>query len=242
MAPEVYIPPHKHGITAEWFSVGVTCFEFMAGSRPFECHRFKSCIRAGMPFLQIDVTELKEVGQISDCAIDFVAQLLEISPTSRLGARNGLEGIIVHPWTIDFNWNAVIAKTMAPPIIPDLSYQKFDAGNALAQQAIQDRCRSVVPLSDADQKKFSIFHLRDGYYSSFFPKESCREEKEATTNSIAWTQSYEIASSFHVKYMLQIYIKGIVHFILHVMCSFRIPHLQATLAVLDLRVVRIHCS
>jgi serine/threonine protein kinase len=33
MAPEVYIPPHKHGTTAEWFSLGVTLHEMLTGYR-----------------------------------------------------------------------------------------------------------------------------------------------------------------------------------------------------------------
>jgi serine/threonine protein kinase len=205
MAPEVYVPPHQHGTAAEYFSVGVTLHEFLTGTRPFPSNRFKVCVATGMPFAPVVLSSLR-LGRISDHAIDFVEQLLEMSPLSRLGAVSGIEEIKAHPCVVNFDWDAISEKRVPAPIKPDLSYHKFDVGDSETQQAIEDHCKTI-PITEEDQKKFSLFRLRDAYYSSLFlksiPEDGEGDDKrKKTADSIAWTNIYEVDSSFHVTYAL----------------------------------------
>jgi len=62
-------------------------------------------------------------------AVDLIKRLLENKPNKRYGVvKGGADNIKKHPWFRGFDWNALYAQTMTPPIIPAIS-NEFDTSN-----------------------------------------------------------------------------------------------------------------
>lgn len=160
MAPEIYKAPHQHGTASEWFSVGVTLHEFLTGCRPFPVSKFQMSCAAGKTITSINFSILKQSDRVSADAKDFIEQLLDISPISRLGSKNGLEDFKSHNWLIDYDWTSVSKGKSKAPIIPNTNGLIIDIDDLGTQREIRDRSK-VVSISDDDHKKFALFRLRD---------------------------------------------------------------------------------
>ena len=46
MSPEIYAPGHRHGVTSDYFAIGVTLHELVVGSRPFDGMALKAYANA----------------------------------------------------------------------------------------------------------------------------------------------------------------------------------------------------
>lgn len=160
MAPEIYKAPHQHGTASEWFSVGVTLHEFLTGCRPFPVSKFQMSCAAGKTITSVNFSILKQSDRVSADAKDFIEQLLDISPTSRLGSKNGLEDFKSHNWLIDYDWTSVSKGKSKAPIIPNTNGLIIDIDDLGTQREIRDRSK-VVSISDDDHKKFALFRMRD---------------------------------------------------------------------------------
>jgi serine/threonine protein kinase len=168
MAPEIYTSPHRHGTASEWFSVGVTFHEFLTGCRPFPVSRFQKSCAAGKTITPVDFSVLTQTDKISTEAKDFIEQLLDISPISRLGSSNGLHDFKRHSLLVNYDWASVLKGKSKAPIIPNEKSFIIDVGDLGTQREIRDLSK-VVQISEDDHKKFALFRMRDTkpHYSVF---------------------------------------------------------------------------
>jgi serine/threonine protein kinase len=69
---------HKHGTPAEWFAVGITLYEFLVGSRPFETpalQAFKNHTQGASE--KLPYTKIYSLNHVSAACKDFLLLLLK---------------------------------------------------------------------------------------------------------------------------------------------------------------------
>ena len=114
MAPEV-LCHQDHGITADYFAVGVLCYELMTGTRPYSGDSRKE-IRRNVLAKQVRL-EKTDTLDYSNEALDFVNCLLRRRPEVRLGT-NGTAEVMQHPWLADVQWEKMEMKSVEAPYVP----------------------------------------------------------------------------------------------------------------------------
>lgn len=117
IAPEV-LYHQNHGPTADFFALGVICYEMLLGSRPYPSRSRKE-LREQMAARQIYIKS-KELtySKMSDEGIDFINQLIQRKPKQRLGFSGGINALKNHPWLIEFPWGSLQDKSIRPPYRP----------------------------------------------------------------------------------------------------------------------------
>lgn len=139
MAPEMVIMLHqrraeKRGYwnAVDWWSLGVTMFKLLTGSRPFTEDKFQAFLDLAStvhlrPELRCNSVEYAILFQdiifppyISYEAQDLIRGLLDVNEQSRLGAgENGVKRIKEHPFFQSINWELLEQKHVEPPIKPE---------------------------------------------------------------------------------------------------------------------------
>ena len=91
--------------------------------------------------------------EVSPQAQDLIIKLLHKDRQKRLGA-NGVDEILAHPWFADLNLDALAAKQLTPPYVPemkgDLAY--FDQ-KLVNQTEFNDMITSVAQRAVVDKNK-----------------------------------------------------------------------------------------
>ena len=115
MAPEVMFR-QNHGISVDYFALGVITFEFMFGKRPY-IGKTRKDIRDQIMAEQVHIRK----GDLPDGwsleAADFINKLLMRKPANRLGL-NGPSEVKNHMWLKDIDWQALSEKQLSAPFIP----------------------------------------------------------------------------------------------------------------------------
>ena len=101
MAPEVMIR-QNHGITVDYFALGIIAYEFMYGKRPYLGKNRKE-IRDAMIEKQVHITKSDIPEGWSIEAADFINKLLQRKPANRLGL-NGPAEVKNHMWFKGLDW------------------------------------------------------------------------------------------------------------------------------------------
>lgn len=123
MAPEV-LCKQNHGISADYFAVGVITFELIFGHRPYK-GRGRKDVREAILQKGITVKAKDLPPNYSEECADFVNKCLVRLPSKRLGI-NGIDEVKNHPWFNDFNWDALMRKEMEPFFKPNIELQNYD--------------------------------------------------------------------------------------------------------------------
>ena len=122
MSPEV-ITRQSHGINADYFAVGVICYELMFGRRPYQGKTRKE-IRDQMLAEPVFVRKGDLPCGWSIEAADFINKLLQRKPANRLGL-NGPHEVRNHNWFQGIDWQAIVNKKAVAPYIPGNSPVDF---------------------------------------------------------------------------------------------------------------------
>ncbi len=114
LAPEIILSKgYKEG--ADWFALGVICYELLIGENPFIDDD---------PFLiysKIIKGKVKYPNFIDKDAKAFISGLLSTDPNKRLGCmRNKVMDIINHKWFKGFNWEDINEQRMEAIYLPEL--------------------------------------------------------------------------------------------------------------------------
>ncbi|XP_076904664.1 putative serine/threonine protein kinase IREH1 [Bidens hawaiensis] len=108
LAPEILLGT-GHGMSADWWSVGVILFELIVGIPPFNAEDpqtiFDNILNRNIPWPMIPE-------EMSPEAADLIDQLLTEDPNQRLGARGTTE-VKQHPFFKDINWDTLARQKAA---------------------------------------------------------------------------------------------------------------------------------
>eukprot|EP00242_Pyramimonas_sp_CCMP2087_P014665 CAMPEP_0198203120 /NCGR_PEP_ID=MMETSP1445-20131203/6372_1 /TAXON_ID=36898 /ORGANISM="Pyramimonas sp., Strain CCMP2087" /LENGTH=907 /DNA_ID=CAMNT_0043874371 /DNA_START=201 /DNA_END=2924 /DNA_ORIENTATION=+ len=114
LAPEI-LKGTGHNRGADYWSFGVLVYEMIIGHTPFYSHDDSEICR------KILSSSVTFDGKISKEAKDFVRQLLNRDPKTRLGmGKKGSQAIMSHPWFTGFDWMALESGRMKAPFVPDV--------------------------------------------------------------------------------------------------------------------------
>lgn len=183
MAPEMVImlsqtSKEKIGYTnaVDWWSLGVTIYKLLTGSRPFSKENFNTfmemapsidghkgpaaMLEFAILFQQIPFAPFPF---ISADAIDLITRLLDVNDKTRLGSGpSGLGDIKAHSFFRSINWELLEQKHMLPPYRPDLKppseiplYPSFEV---MMSELQRSDWLSEAP-NPADQKYFSDWNF-----------------------------------------------------------------------------------
>ncbi|CAD8164404.1 unnamed protein product [Paramecium octaurelia] len=114
MAPEV-IFRQDHRESVDFFALGVICYEFMTGRRPYYGNRRE--IREQILAKQVQIQRSNEGW--SNKSIDFINMLLQRKPQNRLINPR------LHRWFNNFSFELLIQKQIKAPFIPN-NQDNFD--------------------------------------------------------------------------------------------------------------------
>ncbi|KAF7729974.1 hypothetical protein EC973_003387 [Apophysomyces ossiformis] len=112
LAPEI-IQSKGHSKAVDWWSLGILCFEMLAGYPPFyDDNHF------GI-YERILAGKAHYPSYIDNTAKDLIKRLLVSDRTRRLGnLRGGAEDIKRHKWLRHMDWEGLLNKTVRAPLIP----------------------------------------------------------------------------------------------------------------------------
>ena len=164
MAPEV-MKGHNHNFVVDLFAVGVICYEFMIGHRPYN-GRSRKEIKDQMMNKEIQI-KLNEIpnGWSEDSA-DFFNRLLIRKPESRLGYKKGITELKEHMWLKFFEWNDLYNKNLEAPFIPEKK-ENFDKKYCenIEKIGIETRIRYERYKSD---REYNLMFINFTYYNVHF--------------------------------------------------------------------------
>ncbi|XP_059170910.1 cAMP-dependent protein kinase catalytic subunit PRKX-like [Physella acuta] len=148
LAPEIILSK-GHNKAVDWWSLGILIFEMLVGYPPFY---------ADNPFHiyeKIVAGKVEWPKNIDLVAKDLIKKLLNPDRTRRLGnMRNGADDIKKHKWFKGQNWEAVYAKKLKPPIIPELSH---DGDTTNFETYEECDWRKAAPAPESEAKLFQDF-------------------------------------------------------------------------------------
>jgi len=124
MAPEVMCR-QNHGLTADYFAVGVIAYECMMGRRPY-VGRNRREIREQILCRQVQIKRYEIPEGWSVEAADFINRCLQRKPQNRIGFINGTDELKQHAWFKNFDWHQLACKRVHSPYVPDISVDNFD--------------------------------------------------------------------------------------------------------------------
>jgi len=110
LAPEI-VTGQGHGKGVDWWTLGILIYEMLASFPPF----FDD--EPMMTYRKIIQGKFKFPRYLSAQSKDLISKFLKPKSTKRLGViKGGAETIRAHPWYKDFDWKALNAQTLKPPI------------------------------------------------------------------------------------------------------------------------------
>jgi len=117
IAPEV-LAQSGHDHSVDWWMLGVLTFELMTGHPPFHDSteaRIYERITKGIRQVRFPSDAISPLRQ-------YVRSMCEADPADRLPRKKGgVENIKRHKWCRDFAWDAMKARNVTPPYIPEVT-------------------------------------------------------------------------------------------------------------------------
>ena len=118
MAPEV-MKRQQHGVSVDFFSLGVIAYEFMMGRRPYQGWTRKEILDAIVERQACVKSDKLPKGWTPEAA-DFINRCLQRDPVNRLGTTGATEAK-EHPWFKDIDWKELLEKRVEAPFKPNLT-------------------------------------------------------------------------------------------------------------------------
>lgn len=126
VAPEV-LYHQNHGPTADFFALGVICYEMLMVCRPYPARTRKELHKQIMSQQIILRSKDLKYSSMSEEGLSFINGLLQRMASKRLGYDQGVKILKNHSWFDDFPWMGLENKQLRSPFKPqfverDISY------------------------------------------------------------------------------------------------------------------------
>ncbi|KAF5359219.1 hypothetical protein D9756_003139 [Leucocoprinus leucothites] len=147
MAPEV-VGRRGYNWAVDWWSLGITAYELLFHKRPFDGRNAEKMTNSILK----DPLRFPEEGRsrCSEAGLSALRGLIDRDPSTRLGCRpNGLgfDDIRNHEWFSSIDWDALEAKELQPPYVPDMERANFDVSHELDEFLMVEK-----PLTHSKRK------------------------------------------------------------------------------------------
>jgi len=148
LAPEM-IENKGHGVSVDWWSLGVIVYEMLCGRPPFFGDTPYETYR------KVVEGKLKFERSFPPLAQKFVRQLLTKDRRKRLGCgKGGAKNVMDHKWLSGIDWKAVGNKQAQVPFIPHVKNMS-DPGNFIEYpDSVED---DAIPLNGKQREDFEQF-------------------------------------------------------------------------------------
>ena len=187
MAPEV-LCAQNHSFPVDFFAIGVMCYEFLKGHRPY-LGRNRQEIKEAVLARQAHVhrKDLFENGWSLEGG-NFINKLLYRKPYKRLGYE-GIAEIKECSWFKNFNWDELLKKNIVSPYIPKYG-DNFD----------KKYCEAKESIDKETMERYHIYRNKESFKNIFLNYTFVRDEvqdKEKNLNQNYITSSSTKSSSGH---------------------------------------------
>ena len=178
-----YMPPEimfnePLNFCADYFSLGVLCYELMMGQLPYiskSVDGMKKLIMAN----QVQIKKFNIPEGWSETAADFINKLIQRKQIKRLG-YNGIEELKSHPWLLNTNWKDVYLHKVKSDFVPELnkkifnSFYFYDKKKENEESKITLERYQIIEMNKDYNNKFDEFY--------YFNKYSMKYNKENKRN------------------------------------------------------------
>ena len=179
LSPEIILDKGCNN-TADWWSLGVLCYEMLFGIPPF----YSSNIQKMYKNTILKDLKFRRGVQVSEQCKDFIARLLVKNPKSRLGAVADSLEIISHPWLENFPFQKLIEKKLKPPYDPfreEKDWTKFFDPAFTSQNPTDSYCWVDPKLLKDFRKDFEMFDFDNQNWMSEEEQTSDGQRKYSRT-------------------------------------------------------------
>ncbi|RXN22218.1 serine threonine- kinase 32B [Labeo rohita] len=137
MAPEMFRSFVDGGAgysyAVDWWALGVTAYELLHGSRPFE---IRSSTAAAEVLHIIHGQHVRFSSVCSGAMLDLIRSLLTRDPASRPSC---LSDVQASPYLLDVDWDAVLQKSVPPGFVPHKGRLNCDPTFELEEMILESR-------------------------------------------------------------------------------------------------------
>ena len=182
MAPEV-LCAQNHTFTADFFAVGVMCYEFLKGHRPYSGvnrQEIKEAVLARQAY--INKKDLFQNGWSFD-AENFINKMLYRKPHKRLG-NEGINEIKENIWFKSINWDELLKKKITSPYIPKYG-DNFD----------KRYCEKKENIDTETMERYQIYRNKEKFKYIFQDYTFIREESQENAKNNENNQNKNYKSS-----------------------------------------------
>jgi cGMP-dependent protein kinase 2 len=135
VAPENVLA-HGYNVSVDWWGLGVLAYVLLTGRQPFSSPKTDDPMVV-MRRIVDDNWHIKYPPYLSPAAKDLIGRLLERKPGRRLGMLNGrARDIKKHKWFEGMDWEALAARRVEPPRLPQ-----------------EDSAKRIKELADGERKQ-----------------------------------------------------------------------------------------
>jgi len=148
LAPEI-IENSGHGLSVDWWSLGVLVYEMLAGHPPF------SAATPYQTYQKICAGKYKFEPTFDPRAKEFVAGLLTKDRRKRLGCgKGGVAGVKKTRFLTGIDWPAILNCQAQVPYLLEVTANDDTSNFQTYPDSIED---DAIPLNGEDREKFNIF-------------------------------------------------------------------------------------
>ncbi|XP_043087275.1 serine/threonine-protein kinase 32B-like isoform X2 [Puntigrus tetrazona] len=137
MPPEVFVSfvdgAVGYSFAVDWWALGVTAFELLHGSRPFEIHS-STAVTEVLSILRVQKLNFSRV--LSPGMERLILSLLSRDPSSR---PSSLSEVQASPYLADVDWDAVLQKSVPPGFVPNKRRLNCDPTFELEEMILETR-------------------------------------------------------------------------------------------------------
>ncbi|CAK58738.1 unnamed protein product (macronuclear) [Paramecium tetraurelia] len=126
MAPEMLLKV-GHNVQVDHYCLGALLYELVTGLPPYYSRDTEEIYES---ILSEELTFPDKIN-LTDDIKDLLKGLLCKKPQSRLGAQNGLQELMLHPWFKGCDWIQILQKNIEPPFKPNQLQFHYDQNELL---------------------------------------------------------------------------------------------------------------